>query len=804
MQLEYLSAIAENNPPRLRKTQIWTFLLAATAAFTLSIGLITIPQVWGPYMGYTFNPINGAVLVVERDSPAQKAGVQVGDVLTHIDGVPLGQVRPLYRNLAVGTTVQYTFYRDGAIQEIGATWTAPPATELTRRLLHFTLSVTFWLLGLVVFLNQRNKTVAHVFLMVTAWGASALWLVPLTDVGVEWATQLMYVAHLLAGASFFHFHLLFPVVNRGGLWRLLNRISYILAFGLSVVVLAISPSRLDAWTGSERFAASLAFGKGVSIYFTATIILGLLALLRTYRQGTGNARRKIRLIVFGTLFGMSPLLVYYALRYIYPVPYELATIALVLIPLAYTISISHFDLMAVDYVLYRILVILILGLSLMAAYLGVVALVNLYDPSLAQNPLTGALICVIVSGGFAPIHKAVNISIGWFFYGHSRNYSTISSESVRLLTDQLDIDTLVHVLTTLIPSAIGVGQSALLTATKDSTALKWEGGQLRPRDLQNGILLDELESETLRQLQKGRLVPQALNTNTDLFDGAVRWWVPLRLANELQGVWVMGPRINDESFGPTTIELMQEAAANGAFVIKVLETVEQLREQREEAKSSARELFEAYSMLFKAQDNERGRFSRDLHDGVLQHLYGLDLTIQQIRSNTSQELDNQLVSLQCQINKITQSARDVCYGLRPADLQKLGLPGALRRLIRDMEDRVDTLVTVEFSPPYARFQEELEVTLYYIAQEALNNIVKHSRAKRAEVQLAVTPTGVMLFIQDDGVGFDQAQVEGKRLGLVGISQRVSAFGGTLEIDSAPGSGTAIAVEIPLVQQELAA
>jgi hypothetical protein len=513
MQLNHL-AFFQNSATGAVRSYVSVLVLGATIFITFILGLVTIPQIWGPYMGYTFDPIAGTVLVVEPNSPARKAGIQVGDVLTHIDGVPLGQARPLYQNFEVGTEVLYTFTRDGSPTEIQAFWTSPHATELTRRLMHFTLSITFWLLGLVVFLNRRNRTVGRSFLLVCTWGASALWLIPLTNVGVEWATQLMYIAHLLAGTSFLHFHLLFPIIRDSKGWRWLLRVSYLLALVLSVITLIAPPSRLDSWSGWEGFGASIAFGKAISLYFTVTVLLGLLSLLLAYRQGSGSARRKIRLIAFGTAIGMTPLLVYYAFRYVYPIPYEVATVALVLIPVAYTISISYFDLMAVDYLLYRILVVLILALSVMAAYLGMVALINLYNPQVAQHPLTSALICVIISWRFTLLQTAVRMSLGWIFFGHGRVHPSLLAESVQLLTDQLSMDSLVHVLTSFIPSALGVSQSAVLIFTKDTEHLHWIGGQLLLGRPGSTMPLDELEPETLDRLRKGQLVPQDLGCHS--------------------------------------------------------------------------------------------------------------------------------------------------------------------------------------------------------------------------------------------------------------------------------------------------
>ena len=138
--------------------------------------------------------------------------------------------------------------------------------------------------------------------------------------------------------------------------------------------------------------------------------------------------------------------------------------------------------------------------------------------------------------------------------------------------------------------------------------------------------------------------------------------------------------------------------------------------------------------------------------------------------------------------------------LRPAALDDLGLPAALESFVGRFADRWSIDATCEVARLKSRLPAEIELVLYRVAQEALNNVAKHACATRAHVRLTAGRRDVTLTISDDGSGFDQANRAGG-LGLFGIGERLALVGGTVKVDSKRGKGTTVTARVRLPREE---
>lgn len=236
---------------------------------------------------------------------------------------------------------------------------------------------------------------------------------------------------------------------------------------------------------------------------------------------------------------------------------------------------------------------------------------------------------------------------------------------------------------------------------------------------------------------------------------------------------------------------------------KLAESNKQLRREiaeREQAEL-AREAFRR--KLLYAQEEERRRIARELHDQMGQNLTALNVGLKSLLDRQSRAgLGGQVQRLQ---ELATQTARDlhrVAVELRPAALDDLGLVKAIRALTETWSTQYGIDVDLEagqYEP--AGISSEIETTLYRIIQEGLNNVAKHSGAKRVAVVLHRTAEHVDAVIEDNGRGFDSrvalASGNGKgRLGLLGIQERLGLVGGSLKIESAPECGATLIVRIP--------
>lgn len=211
---------------------------------------------------------------------------------------------------------------------------------------------------------------------------------------------------------------------------------------------------------------------------------------------------------------------------------------------------------------------------------------------------------------------------------------------------------------------------------------------------------------------------------------------------------------------------------------------------------------EMLQKLVGAQEDERRRIARDLHDELGQKLTALRLKLEKARRMCEDE------AVCAEIDHIDMLAKSIDDGvdflaweLRPAALDQLGLIPALANYVRQWT--LYSGVRAEFlssSLKRKRFAREVETNFYRIAQEALNNINKHAEAKNVEIMLEKRGNLIVLIIQDDGKGFNakDKKMRGKGIGLIGMQERAELIKGNLEIESAPGAGTTIFVRVPLL------
>ena len=202
-----------------------------------------------------------------------------------------------------------------------------------------------------------------------------------------------------------------------------------------------------------------------------------------------------------------------------------------------------------------------------------------------------------------------------------------------------------------------------------------------------------------------------------------------------------------------------------------------------------------------AQESERRRLAGDIHDGISQRLVGLtyrlDAAARAVDDADSAAAAEQLEKARDLVDLTLAEARSAISGLRPPVLDDLGLAGGLASLAASTAE-----VDLELHLEECRVPEHIEVALYRIAQEGVQNVVKHSRALTATVTFEVRDRVARLEIADRGVGFDTAHrgsglnLEGG-YGMLSMAERADLVGGTLTVDSAPGAGTTITVVVPL-------
>ncbi len=201
---------------------------------------------------------------------------------------------------------------------------------------------------------------------------------------------------------------------------------------------------------------------------------------------------------------------------------------------------------------------------------------------------------------------------------------------------------------------------------------------------------------------------------------------------------------------------------------------------------------------------ERNRLAREIHDTLAQGLTGITLQLETAeallegggsREKLQASIDQALVSARQNLEEARRSVLD----LRAAPLEGRSLPEALGWLARRFNERGQSQIEYRLEGANQPLPARLEVGLYRVAQEALENIAQHSRARHAVLKLSLAPERAILEISDDGQGFEPGAISTGRFGLVGLNERVRLLGGALELKTSPNAGTAIRVFVPLVE-----
>ena len=228
-----------------------------------------------------------------------------------------------------------------------------------------------------------------------------------------------------------------------------------------------------------------------------------------------------------------------------------------------------------------------------------------------------------------------------------------------------------------------------------------------------------------------------------------------------------------------------------------------LRQETERRAVLEAELSEVLRRTVADQEAERLRIARELHDTLGQSLTLLQLGLEVLGGlpADSTAFQERLAALKSLAAELGRDLNRLAWEVRPTALDDLGIETAIRNLLETWSERSAIPFDLHMTLADKRLSSEIETTLYRVLQEALTNVVRHADATRVGVVLGATDELVTMIIEDDGQGFftdaDLGNLPPKRLGLLGIRERVALVGGLLEVESSPGEGTTVFVRIPL-------
>lgn len=210
------------------------------------------------------------------------------------------------------------------------------------------------------------------------------------------------------------------------------------------------------------------------------------------------------------------------------------------------------------------------------------------------------------------------------------------------------------------------------------------------------------------------------------------------------------------------------------------------------------------NQVTRAQEDERQRLSRELHDGVLQNLLALGLELEKViraqdRGGRIQE--GHLQGIRDEVQRLAKEMRAMSHALRPSVLDELGLVAAVQTMLRGLEEMRGIRTEMQVLGAESRLGAETELASFRIVQEALSNVKRHSEASSVHVRIEFGPRSLKAVVSDDGKGFQAPKrlsdlASDRRLGLTGMEERAKMLGGQVSVESSLGTGTRVTVEIP--------
>jgi len=296
-----------------------------------------------------------------------------------------------------------------------------------------------------------------------------------------------------------------------------------------------------------------------------------------------------------------------------------------------------------------------------------------------------------------------------------------------------------------------------------------------------------------QRADRGRLYELIRQGRADLAWTQV--WAPLMRGTDLRGMWLLGARGDNMQYAHEDLRWLTAVAREATAVLEATHYAEQERQ-------TASEMRTLYRQVVSAQETERGRLTRELHDGLLQDLCAVtrDLKALEARQGTDGSSPADLTDLAARSGKTVNALRAICNDLRPPLLQQ-DLILALKALVQELDTRSPAPVHIETTVDDLHLPDDVALAIFRITQEALHNAIQHADGSEIAVRLTQYPDRLRLTVTDDGRGI-VGGVEPARFvaqgsfGLAGMRERAAMIGARLDVQTAADYGTVVILELP--------
>jgi signal transduction histidine kinase len=332
----------------------------------------------------------------------------------------------------------------------------------------------------------------------------------------------------------------------------------------------------------------------------------------------------------------------------------------------------------------------------------------------------------------------------------------------------------------LVAIALPAGDGLRIAAADGEGAADLAAFDSLERDSKTGGVLERGRSERIDSLLDDPEVNQDVTRRLGATTGL---YVPLLSRERSIGVLVANDKLGpDPRFTSADLRLAEQFANRAAIAVDL----------------SRRVARDALRRVVSGQELERRRLARELHDETGQALTSILLGLRAVEeAGSPDEMSTAASRLRELVVETLQDVRRLAVQLRPKALDDFGLVPAVEHLVQTFSEATAIRVDLEAQLGEGRLPAEVETTLYRIVQEALTNIVKHAEATRVSILLVRRSGSAAVVIEDDGQGFDPAQLREEGMGIMGMRERVELHEGRLTVESTPGSGATLVAEVPL-------
>ncbi len=518
----------------------------------------------------------------------------------------------------------------------------------------------------------------------------------------------------------------------------------------------------------NAFGLLAGIGAGV-VVLSALAAVG--SLLVRYRRSGLVQREQLKWLLYAAALVVIALLANFVVGFLVSDPQAannlnnaFISVGVAAVPVAIGIAVFRYRLYDIDIVINKTLVYGSLAVFITGVYVAIVVGIGSFAQQLASpNLLLSLVATAVVAVAFHPVRERVQRLANLLVFGRRATpYEVLTELSVRMTGTIADED-LLNRMAQLLAEGTGAMRADVWlrsgAAFTDSAVWPADAGRLPPVESAAGAL---------------PFVPAANQVRVVTHQGEVLGALSLR-------------KRPGERLTPAEDRMLGDLAAQAGLVLRNLGLTGQLIERLEEVRASRQR-------LVAAQDEERRRIERNIHDGAQQQLVALAIKLTLTESLIGVDEDGErelLAELSADAAEAVENLRDLARGIYPPLLAERGLVAALRA----QAGKAPVPVRVA-AHGVGRLDVDTEAGLYFAIMEGLQNAVKYAGADRVTIELTQSGDQVSFEVSDDGSGFDPA-AKMTGTGLQGIGDRLAALGGTLEVRSAPGAGTALTGTIPL-------